>query len=643
MKTRAAKPERAPGGDRQDGNLGLQFREAKLEVRAAGEDGGQPTVHMTISSETPVLRWLEYNGEWQRCWEILDHSPVSINLERAQDGLVVLDRHFGDQIGRMAVTLDEAARKLGGPVKFCSGQRARDIEEDARQGLRKETSIGYLVDADSYRLEGEKDGIPVVRGMKWTLYEASFEPIPADISIGVGRKDDSGANINPAGETPPQTRKQETRNMDPKEIARLYARALQHGIGIEDVRKLIDDDAATAAGKLDALIIESQHKTLGEREAQIAEMKKEAEKKNGRKLDFTPPIGGDEKSERKITERYSLMNVVRHFAGENVDIGHEREVTQEIVRQRGKAAQGIIIPFGVLAGREALERAQRSADQVTVTGTAGATVATSLLAYADLLRTRYVLGRLGVQFLPGLVGNVAIPRMTGGATGYWVPETGNITASVPELDQVPGTPHTSGALVNISRTMLLQSTPAAEEMIRNEIIERVTRLMQIAVFNGIGSSGQPKGITRTTGVHTPEVTLDAPTFEEIVGFLADIEDANADADNMRFCMSARVKAKLATTLIGDSGSERILSLRNKDCIGYGIETTRDVGREALFFGAWNTVVVGIWGGGIDVAATDSQLFASGGITLRAMQDVDVMIRYPQALAYNLNVISSAAG
>jgi hypothetical protein len=49
------------------------------------------------------------------------------------------------------------------------------------------------------------------------------------------------------------------------------------------------------------------------------------------------------------------------------------------------------------------------------------------------------------------------------------------------------------------------------------------------------------------------------------------------------------------------------------------------------------VVIGVWGNGVDVATTDSKLFASGGMTLRALQDVDVMVRLGQSLAYNTAV------
>jgi hypothetical protein len=109
---------------------------------------------------------------------------------------------------------------------------------------------------------------------------------------------------------------------------------------------------------------------------------------------------------------------------------------------------------------------------------------------------------------------------------------------------------------------------------------------------------------------------------------------NAEADGMQFVMTAEVWAKLAATLVGTDGGRTVLDPVTRNCVGYGYQVTEDVGANTLFFGNWASVVLGIWGNGIDVAATDSKLFASGGLTLRALQDVDIMIRHPQALAYN---------
>ena len=177
----------------------LMIRAATVDIRAA--EGDAPAqVRMSITSETPVLttvrdckaipskyqRLKDARGNLQvMAYEILDHSEGSVNMSRCKDGLVVLDDHKGDQIGLLAVELIDC--KLGGVVQFCSGQRAQDISMDAARGLRRNTSAGYLPNAEAYRFEGEQDGLPVVRCMSWMPFEASFVPIPADTTVGVNR------------------------------------------------------------------------------------------------------------------------------------------------------------------------------------------------------------------------------------------------------------------------------------------------------------------------------------------------------------------------------------------------------------------------------------------------------------------------
>jgi HK97 family phage major capsid protein len=98
-----------------------------------------------------------------------------------------------------------------------------------------------------------------------------------------------------------------------------------------------------------------------------------------------------------------------------------------------------------------------------------------------------------------------------------------------------------------------------------------------------------------------------------------------------------VWAKLAATATNGAGSPLALNPDTGRLAGYGYEVTEDLPANSLWFGNWRSVVVGIWGNGVDVAMTDSKLFASGGVTLRALQDVDVMVRLGQALAYNTAV------
>ena len=597
----------------------LMIRNASVEVRA-GEGDNAAQVIMSVSSEEPVLSYINFNDSWMRAYEILDHSDGSVDMSRVKDGLVILDRHYGDQVGLMAVSLD--AKKLGGPVTFGTGTRSQEIGNDASAGVRRNVSVGYQVDTESYRIEGDQDGVPVVRAMSWTPYEASFEPVPADTTVGVNR---SHKPVEP--EKPEPTK--EVQTMDPKEMARLFALAARHEIDATKVQDLIAD--GKGENEIRALIVDKQDAELEATRKEVIELK---ERKPDAPVDtpnVVPPIGGSVDEEARVAKRYSVMSVVRSLAGMGGDIGYEREVSQECAKLRGKPADGIIIPYAALAMRD-----------FTVSGTSSASVATDLHSqeFIELLRSSYAIGELGVQFLTGLVGEVAIPKMSAGATGYWVSEGNAVTESEPTLTQVTGTPHTAGALVDISRKLMIQSTPDAETMVRNEIIQRVLRTVQSAVFDGSGAAGEPSAITNASGINNSSVTTGTPTHAEILGFVSDIMSDNAVGTSQKWAMTAEVWAKLADTDIDSGSGRKVLDYRSKTMVGYPyVDPCSDLPDNSLWFGDWSSVVVGIWGNGVDVAATDAKLFSSGGMTLRALQDVDVMVRLGQALAYNTTVTS----
>lgn len=628
MKTRSKRSKRAEPKQTKEDKPDLLIRSAQVEVRAAQGDN-PPEVRMSVSSEEPVLTYIYFNEQWQRAYEILDHGSGSVDLSRAKEGLVVLDRHYGDQIGLMEVNLEN--RKLGGPVSFCTGARAQEILQDAAKGLRRNVSVGYTVNVDSYKLEGDQDGIPVVRAMSWMPYEASFEPVPADTTVGVNRADQTMAKQTAQKAT---VVKQEERKMNPKEMAELFARAAKYGIEADVVQGLIADGKGRA--ELDALIVEKQEKdaeTLRKEVVELKERKPEEQKKPDKpgadEIRKVAPIGGSPEAEAKAVRKFSVMNVLRHFAGMKVDIGYEREISEECSKLRGKPAEGIIIPFGALAKRD-----------FTVSGTSSSSVATDLYSgeFIDLLRSKYILGQLGCQFLTGLVGDVAIPKMTAGATGYWVTEGSDVTESAPTLGQVTGSPHTAGALVDISRKLLIQSTPDAEDMVRMEVMERVLRTVQIAVFAGTGANGQPSAITNASGINNPTVTQGTPTHAEILGFVADIMSDSASAPGQKWAMTGEVWAKLADTDVDSGSGLKVLDYKSKTVVGYPyVDPSSDLPANSLWFGNWASVVIGVWGNGVDVATTDSKLFASGGLTVRALQDVDVMVRLGQSLAYNTEV------
>ena len=607
------KHQQQPETKRDD--RGLFFRSVEMTATGEGED---ITLAASVSSELPVLTYGRVGDQWLTFWEVLDHAPASIDMSRCSNGLVILDRHNGDQVGLIRKPAAEDG-KLGGKIEFCSGERACEIAADAKKGLRCNMSVGYAPDPAAYTIEGTKDGYPLARCRRWTPLEASFEPVPADPRVGVGRE---LKVTTTGGDAPEKERKMRTA----KEIAAMFERGAKFGIDAAKVAEMVESE--NGERELDAAIIERQ-------QADLVSVRAEQDKAKQRAAGTTaiPPIGaGATAVPEKELRQYSVNNVIRSLIGAGGDIGREREISQQLAKERGKPASGIIIPHSVLASRA-----------LTVAGTASATVQTTVDSanFIDLVRTTSILGDLGVRFMTGVVGNIAYPKMTGGATGYWVAENGAITGSTPTLGQVQGTPHTCGALVDLSRLMLNQSTPDAEMFTRNEIIERIARTIQIALFAGTGEDGQPSGITTATGIANPSVTAGTPTYAELLAFVGSIlTNNNSAAQGMKWAMTGAVWAKLAATPTNGAGSPLALDPNSRTMAGFGyVSPCEDLPAKSLWFGDWTTVMVPIWGNGVDLIVDTSTLSAQGGLRLVGLQDVDFCVRNGKALAYNLAVLS----
>jgi hypothetical protein len=72
-------------------------------------------------------------------------------------------------------------------------------------------------------------------------------------------------------------------------------------------------------------------------------------------------------------------------------------------------------------------------------------------------------------------------------------------------------------------------------------------------------------------------------------------------------------------------------------LGYEWIKNTAIPANSLWFGDWSTVVLGIWGNGLDMIADTATLSNQGGLRLVGLQDVDVMVRNGEKIAYNTAV------
>ena len=621
-----------------------QFREAELCVETRKREDGteEPVVRASVSSEAPYLRadmWDAEEREWVKGYEVLGHKDGEIDFSRMRDGLVIQDTHWGDQIG---IIREPSVKdgKIGGVIEFGSGERSQEIKRDAAAGIRRNMSVGYIV--NEVKKDGKaKDGLPIFRVTSWTPYEASFVNVPADTQVGVGR---SHEETRAAADSPSAvTQKKETENqMDVKTIAALMAKAERAHMKAADVTAMLE------AGKTEIEIANE----IAERACAYADelaKKRDIPDQTGKMKTIIDSEGAPAvvKGERK----YNLMNVIRsmvaaHEGKIGPDVGFEREVSDEIAKRSKKDSKGFYIPSSALLGSRAFDKVNAAA----------ALVATDTLfgEFIEALVADTVLGAAGVRTLSGLVGDITIPK-SGSAAAYWVTtEGGDATENTPNIGQVGATPHTVGAYTDITRKLLLQAGTGAQSLISDLLREAIARAIEAAVFSGTGSSGQPLGLdnwSETVGgnpysIPTVIMTAGSPTHENLVTFWEKIYAANAARGSLKFIGSPAVKALLCKTrdtftfdntgakatssVIGAVGSE-YLCTKDAKVEGYDFLMSNLCNSKKLYFGDWSQIMLAFWSG-IDLTVDTSSLSKSGGVRIVALQDCDVIVRHRQAFA-----------
>lgn len=328
--------------------------------------------------------------------------------------------------------------------------------------------------------------------------------------------------------------------------------------------------------------------------------------------------------EKRDVARYSVMKAIRAMNTGNWDEAKlEQEASIAVADKLGRDTSGFYVPYDIQ------QRAQNT--QVATQG--GALVSTDYQggSFIDLLRARSVVMGLGARMLTGLKGYVDIPKQTGASTVYWIGEDESAPDSEIALGTVQLAPRTMANAVPITRRMLMQADPSIDALVMNDIAIQMALAMDIAILEGDGV-GKPKGIVNVTGVNTQSVSsAGSPTFAELVGFETAIDSDNALTGNLAYVTTPAVKGNLKTTA-KDSGSG-IFLLDGGVANGYPVATTTQLTANRIIFGNFSDVIIGNWGV-LEISEDRATKVASGGIVVRAFQDMDAAIRHPESFCIN---------
>ena len=595
--------------------ISLDYRAIDLDDKTIDEESR--TVRVGVSSEEPVKR--------QFGMEVMDHTKENMNLEFLNSGRapLLLDHDMEKQIGVVeSVELDENARRLRASVRFGKGEQASEVFNDVVDGIRQNISVGYRVDKKVEREDDPEDYYRVAT----TPMEISIVSIPADQSnlVGVGRS---------SSETLKSTIQIKEKDMSEK-------------IDLDAVRAEAAKSASKNAKEIMTLARKHNKADLGEdalsRGIDISEFRGELLDVIGNDKPLDTPVTVIEQS-AKEKRTYSLGRMIQaQVTGDWKDAGYERELSEEITKRTGKQSQGMYVPDFAWRSGVMTTAATGAIGSENVTDQFVPTIQRGDL-FIEALRAKQVMANLGVTYMGGLTNRIRMPKIATGAAAGFVEEAGDVSDQSPTDAGVTLQPRTLGAFATMSRLLMLESVPAIEQIVQDDLLRSIADKIEYYAINGSGSSGQPTGILNDGSVNNLDISagtdVAALTWADITDLVKLVEEDNGvvNAATLGFLTNPKVKAKMANTVkVGSTDSVMLLNDPWNAIYGYKAEFTNNVPSDldpgdggsdasAMIFGDFSQLMVGLFGAPSIIVDPYSGS-KSGDVQISVMQEVDVALR-----------------
>ena len=578
----------------------MEYRVIDLS-RNSGIDEENRRVRIGVSSEEPVERSFGM--------EVLGHRAEEVNMEFISSGRapLLLDHDMTKQIGVIEeFKLDETAKRTIAVVRFGRSSLADEVFRDVVDGIRMNISVGYRVD----RLERTGKDDETYYRASWTPMEVSSVSVPADQSrlVGVGRSKDN-------------------QNILHKEVKKMENEVQE--INLDEVKSnaVVEAKAEFKRNSKEILDLAARHNKRDLADQAISDGLSVEEFRgvllenisNDEPLETPSEIGLTDKE----TKRFSILRAINAMANPTdrkaqEDAAFEFECSRAAGELYGKTAQGVLLPPEVLANWG--QRDMNASDDSNLIGQdfrAG--------DFIDVLRNSSAVMQ-NATILNGLSGDVKIPKKTAASTAAFISSEGGAAGeSEMTIGSVTMSPKTLGAFTDVTRQLMIQSSLDVENLIRNDLAGSMAIAIDNAALEGSGSSGNPTGITNTTGVNTVSLSsAAAPTFAEMVSMESAVAVDNALLGGLVYIVHPTNAGTLKTTT-KDSGSGQFV-LTNNEINGYPVVVSAQLTANNYVFGNMQDLLVGMFSG-LDIVVDPYSNSTSGTVRVVALQSLDVNVRH----------------
>lgn len=336
----------------------------------------------------------------------------------------------------------------------------------------------------------------------------------------------------------------------------------------------------------------------------------------------------------KEVGRYSVARAIfgARGDGDKAASSFERECSIELENRLNRSCRGFLIPVEVLT---------RNLSAAVASG-GGYLVGTDVPArsFIGVLRSRAHVIRLGATVLPGLRGNLGIPKQTGAATTSWLTtEAAQIPESNSVFAQVALTPKSVGSYQEVSHQLMQQAPVYCDDLLLHDMAAGLAVEVDRAALIGLGAAGQPLGILNTSGIGA--VNGASFAWDDALEMPAMAETANAlfNPSTAAYVTTPAV-AKLLQQREKAAGSGFIMREGSTPGIGqiglHQAVATTSMPAATMLFGDFSQLLIGEWGV-LELQVNPFADFPRGITGVRAVWSVDIATRHPGAFVASSSI------
>lgn len=639
------------------------------ELRELGEPNKEKrTVPLSFSSETPVSRWW---GE-----EILDHKTGSVRTERLKDGIALIEDH--DPSKRLGIV--EGGRIVKGRgigvARFSRSQFAEEAFQDVLDGIRKYTSVGYNIFGMILE-EESKDGPDKYRVTDWEPLEVSDAYAGADHTVGFMREEsavgdgDGAKGGHPvkeerAMENPTVPTNDQTATATATPPAPPSVPTPPPAIDVVEVRDTERTRIRQIADIGKRWKMEELADNAIEAGTSLDDFRKlamEEHDKRGTKI-INPDAPGQPRRTLGLTQKeiddFSIARMILAMADpDNRPL--QEDATAElracdawgkeigVSRKNGRMIPPEIFYRGAWLNARAGNNPLLEQTRATITtSTEGADLKPTIhdaANFIELLRAATPT-TAAATILPGLTGDLLIPRRSAGTSASFVAEGSAVSQSEPTFDQVLLQPKTLGAYAKWSRKALLQFSPSLENLVRIDLLRAIAEKIEDVAIEG-GGSNEPTGITGTSGIGSVAASGSGVYWEHPVKLETEVDTDDALMGKLMYLTTAAVVGQMKRTTIATGASDMIWDRTSPTTPVNGYPCMRtskcpsDLGTNsnlsALIFGNFADLFIGVWDS-IFVLVNPYESDTSGIVKVTVLHEVDVAVRHPESFAACLDIL-----